>query len=401
MATVTRTIGSAQDDGLITGLRVSTVGGAGPYDLTFNHAVNYTPAIGDTVEDASNDVYIVTGVTSATVVEVTDELGVGHAPITGTCTVGRAYSSLSSAESSISTDASAGDSLIWKGMNDGTLDDRVTINDTTLGATGQLTITSPVGERHDGTAGTGFRINPSTTGTVIDATSAVNYNVVYEWLEITGFDAPSAGTTQNAIADQATTGSATVRNCILHDNVAGDYFVRMINITGRAATVRNCLMYGYTQTGSRDAIGVNAEVASTIIEHCTIRSSGTGTIGIRETISSGTVTVRNCAVFDNATNFSGTDFDGGNNATDSASAPGSSNQVSKTSANQFLRLVAGEEHFFLKRSADCVDNGMDLTGTVDDDIRGQARPQDGGHDIGAFEYGPTSVGRLIGGALVG
>ncbi|MCH7551312.1 MAG: hypothetical protein IIA35_06400, partial [Proteobacteria bacterium] len=47
MATVTRTIGSAQDDGLITGLRVSAVGGVGPYDLTFNHAVNYTPAIGD------------------------------------------------------------------------------------------------------------------------------------------------------------------------------------------------------------------------------------------------------------------------------------------------------------------------------------------------------------------
>ena len=183
--------------------------------------------------------------------------------------------------------------------------------------------------------------------------------------------------------------------------MAGDYFVRMIHITGRAATVRNCLMYGYTQTGSRDAIGVSAEIASTIIEQCTIRSSGTGTIGIRETIGSGTVTVRNCAVFDNATNFSGTDFDGGNNATDSVSAPGSSNQVSKTSANQFLRLVAGEEHFFLKRSADCVDNGMDLTGTVDDDIRGQARPRDGGHDIGAFEYGPTSVGRLIGGALVG
>ena len=107
MATVIRTLGSASD----ATRSISVVGGAGPYDLTFDSALNYTPAIGDTVDDSNSDVFVVSGVTSATAVEVTDEFGVGNAPDTGLATVSRAFSSISSAHTGISSDASSGDTL--------------------------------------------------------------------------------------------------------------------------------------------------------------------------------------------------------------------------------------------------------------------------------------------------
>lgn len=108
----------------------------------------------------------------------------------------------------------------------------------------------------------------------------------------------------------------------------------------------------------------------------------------------------NCAVFGFSTAF-GSGFSGssGFNCTDSASAPGSSNQTSKTYANQFQNTADATADFRLKTGADCIDNGTTDTtynpGAID--IVGTSRPQGTAWDIGCWELvvAATYKSRLI------
>jgi hypothetical protein len=62
-----------------------------------------------------------------------------------------------------------------------------------------------------------------------------------------------------------------------------------------------------------------------------------------------------------------------------------------TSSNEFVNEGAGDYH--LKSGADCIGAGTDLSGTVDDDFDGVARPQGAAYDIGAYEFVESVVDR--------
>lgn len=116
-----------------------------------------------------------------------------------------------------------------------------------------------------------------------------------------------------------------------------------------------------------------------------VATTGTGFSG---TYSPTGITIRNCASFGFATAFyAGAAYSGsaGNNCTDAASAPGSSNQVSKTFANQFVSTTTSAKDFRLKTGSDCVGNGFTDATNEPTDIVGTTRPQGSAYDIGPWE----------------
>ena len=237
MAIVIRTIGSVSD----ATQTVASTTGSDPYVVTMGSPLSYVPAVGDYLTQGAN-IWVVSVAGSDTTFTVADEFAVGSAPANDptATTVGRAHSTFSLAETDIATDTAPGDSLTWKCMNDGVLDDKVVINDATLGTDGSLTITSPVGERHTGTAGTGFVITPGTAGTVINVNITSSYSIVMSFLEITGWQ----GENQAIRVDRTGSENSDVfDSLILHDSlsVGGEDAIILTLNASRPVHARNCL----------------------------------------------------------------------------------------------------------------------------------------------------------------
>jgi hypothetical protein len=95
----------------------------------------------------------------------------------------------------------------------------------------------------------------------------------------------------------------------------------------------------------------------------------------------GTHTLTNCGAFGCGTNFQGT-IGGSNNASNGTISFGTSNQASKTTANQFVSVTTSSEDFRLKSGNDLAGNGT-ATGAPATDIIGQTR--DSPPDIGPWE----------------
>lgn len=152
-----------------------------------------------------------------------------------------------------------------------------------------------------------------------------------------------------------------------------------------------------------------------VIANCTIvkpsNDSGVGTGVALKTASGGhyaglNKSVNN-AVFgfasftDDVTNFGSS----GNGCTDLAATtvPGSSNQVSKTYANQFQNTTGASADFRAKAGADLLNNGATDTTDIPSaiDIVGTSRPQGSAWDIGAWELvtGAAAAAVVIGATL--
>lgn len=164
----------------------------------------------------------------------------------------------------------------------------------------------------------------------------------------------------------------------------------------RCGLVKNCLIVlNYTGTYNTFAILAAFTTTTVIAANCTVvrpsdLASGASAVAFRAG-NGGTFKVVNCAGF-GLTVFSNTGPSGvfsscSNNASDVAISIGSSNQASKTYANQFVNTVNSTRDFRLKVGADCVDTGT--TDTTDipaaDDIVRTSRPQGSAWDIGCWE----------------
>ena len=379
MATVIRTLGSASD----ATRSISAVTGANPYDLTFDSALNYTPAIGDTVTDFVSDLFVVSGVTSTTAVEVTDEFGVGNAPDTGLATVSRAYSSISSAHTGIPLDASSGDTLEWRGYNDSVFAHGILeITDTTLGASGTLRFTVPTSERHDGTAGTGFRIQftPGGGGNILGFNST--HIVDLDGIELIGVD--SHGSTVNLLQWVAGA-SGKFQNCIVHDFTNGAGGARGIGIGAGNLDIINCIVYDITTTGVNGlGIQANGTFSGVRILNCTVNKCDGGVLNAGGTAP----LVQNTASFAGAASFSSAGWDPASdfNATDQTTGiPGGNSLDSLDAADQFVNTADGSEDYSLLLLSDLIDAGTNLSGIFTNDIAGATRPIGPSFDIGAFE----------------
>lgn len=104
--------------------------------------------------------------------------------------------------------------------DDGDLDDRFTIVGTTQNATNYIIVTTPDGERHDGTDG-GFTIDPSANGSV--ATIDDDYAII-EGVVVKGF------TGNYAYGFHISGARGTVRYCISH--TFSDSYTRGFNVIG-------------------------------------------------------------------------------------------------------------------------------------------------------------------------
>lgn len=175
--------------------------------------------------------------------------------------------------------------------------------------------------------------------------------------------------------------SNVIEDCIL----SGDTNNSPV-LTWRMGTARNCIIINIGSNGS--GVSGNYPVSTPVFVNLTIvRPSDVTAAGNGIAAGSGTYTVKNCAAF-GFTNFSSGGTPGGsNNCSSTTISFGTSNQASKTYANQFVGTTNAAQDFRLKTGADCIDTGVTDTTNLPaaNDIVGTARPQGSAWDIGAWE----------------
>lgn len=169
----------------------------------------------------------------------------------------------------------------------------------------------------------------------------------------------------------------------------------VVYTAGNSFTVRNCLIVNRANSGS-EAIGFDYASGHTIVfvNNTLVRPSDK-TVGTAAALrgSNGTVTITNCCWFGFASsNTGGTTFTGSNNCSDVAIGFGTSNQASKTYANQFQNTSDATRDFRLKTGSDCIDNGVTDSTNAATDIVGTTRPQGSAYDIGCWELLVTIAG---------
>lgn len=170
-----------------------------------------------------------------------------------------------------------------------------------------------------------------------------------------------------------------VRNCIIE----GDNNNAVFRAASSGSVIENCLVVNKSTVASTGMIlGSGAAAYNCTVVHT---SNVAGSIGISTSYSNSIAA--NCAVFGFATAFSASGFDttnSKNNATDGASAPGTSNQLSLVYANQFVNTTNTGTDFRAKSGNGLQFGVTDTTHTAGIDVIGQTRAAT--PTIGAWEY---------------
>ena len=283
-----------------------------------------------------------------------------------------------------------------------------------------VTLTVAAGNRHDGTAGSGARIDGN-----LEFRYPTGGNSIYEWFEL--YRGPS--TYQASLAIKLGN-QGIVRNLLVHD-ISSYQSLDAIQCRYYGQQVLNCIIYGIHQTTS------SANRAYAITQIYASGSSGmtcaNNTIWNVTTAGSGAahgiygwttyeVIKNNISMGVSAPSGTAGDFEGAgtawgagvdNNMSEDATAPGSTVQINKTVADQFVSTVSGSEDLHLKPGSDAIGNGVDLVTTpagVQFDIDGRDRDTLGDTwSIGADQFvapaptvtaispssGPTVAGRAV------
>jgi len=215
--------------------------------------------------------------------------------------------------------------------------------------------------------GVGWRITGSYT-------QCVRIETAYTVLDGLQISAPDATASRGIIL---AANDITVRNCIVY---ARDCLRDTGGLSG--GIIVNCLLL------SRSGAIYSNGGSGMVFEFCTMARTASG--GTAATISYATVVVENCAIFNFTTGFTagtGGTLNGGHNCTDLASAPGSSNQVSKTYSSQFENTASD----FRAKAAgtDLAGNGTPATSYTTVDISALTRHATTPW-IGCWEYSTAS-----------
>jgi hypothetical protein len=169
-----------------------------------------------------------------------------------------------------------------------------------------------------------------------------------------------------------------IDSLIMEQSSTGDYGAQM-----RQGLVRNCLLILRHAT-AHDAWNCDYGSA-TYVNTATVRPSNF-TAGATAFHNANGNTIKNCAVF-GFTNFNSGSPSGSNNCSDVTIGFGTSNQASKTYANQFVTTTDTGRDFKAKAGADLLDNGVtdttDIPAAID--APGTSRPQGTAWDIGPWE----------------
>ncbi len=406
MATKTTSIGSASG----TNLNITGVSGSDPWTITID--ASSVPVVGDTMfdETATPLAYLITTVTSTTVIVVVGLLGNTGTPSFaggGQASVIRTYSTMTLWEADLDdTDLyDAADDAVGECYDDSAFDETLAFDGGGTISLTSATLTVAAGERHDGTAGTGARMVQTTLDDSILCTSNIALNV--DWLEVDGADG-STGAMVRTVNSQ--TGTIFLRRMIIHDVTRSGTCI-ILRITPGSPSdvyVLNCMVYGAAGTGTTTAtVGLRTTssssrklhlINSTI--HDILSNSDSGdAIGL----DFGDVNnndIINVMITTVAGSSSGTKVCYSDDAYTStnavsllasdATASGTDPLDSKAATDQFVSIVAGSEDLHLKSGADAIDAGADQTTTptgVEIDIDGRDRDAEGDTwDIGAHEF---------------
>ncbi|MBI2029039.1 right-handed parallel beta-helix repeat-containing protein [Candidatus Gottesmanbacteria bacterium] len=327
-----------------------------------------------------------------------------HAVTTVTKTIGSAggrdYSTITLWEDGEDGDLVTLDE-IHKGeaYKDSDFDEQITIDGSTTDATRYMWLTAASGQQHNGTAGTGVTIKPTTSSANCGSNHCIliisDANTIVEWMEVTENITAGTNLTGFGINYLAGSGGSIVRNNIVHDIDWRQVNRGIMQDISVDCTIINNIIYDIehqTGGGGRGLQLWNTATTTCSVYNNTVHSNTVHGFNIQGG-TGGTQNVKNNIATDNTT----ADFtfpsntatlNCSNNLSSDATADDAgctSAQISKSSADQFVSITGGSENLHLKTGADAIDNGTDLSGTFTNDIDNDTRPNGAAWDIGADE----------------
>lgn len=307
----------------------------------------------------------------------------------------------------------AGDDAVGECYNDSAFNEVITVNGGGTLGLNSVKLTVAVGERHDGTAGTGARLVHGTTSHDLACPTVLSGGFIHDWLEHDANQLPYSGGRLVNISD-GTANPVTLNHLIVHGmngvsvSHTGIRFVGTTNaITNRH--LLNTVIYDLITTWSgfsANQRGVDNDVRKmncygvTTFSIKASNASATGNArGIRLQDVAG-AELKNCIATNSTVAGTGaaTDFEdasytvgvASNNLSSDTTASGTGSLTSKAAADQFVSITAGSEDLHLKSGADAIDAGTDLGTTptgVNIDIDGRDRDAEGDiWDMGADEF---------------
>lgn len=172
-------------------------------------------------------------------------------------TVGRDYSTLQAWEDDLddgtnaannTTGYVAGEDAVGEVYADSTFTGSLVLTGGDVVGLNSVTLTVPVAERHDGTAGTGAKM---TAGINIQESGGDEF--VVEWIEIDlgGGGGPAINTNSSAF-----TKVPSIRNMLVHDQSGGSSFVGFAYAAARDCQVLNSIFYDNTRNTSLVVYGL-------------------------------------------------------------------------------------------------------------------------------------------------
>ena len=275
--------------------------------------------------------------------------------------------------------------------DDGTLEDYLIVDGSTTDSSYYMKVTVASGDRHDGTAGTGFLLNDNGQKNGISIRD--EYTVI-EWVEM---DEITTGNYQTSVYIYIIAGGdySTIRNCLIHgsDDSFATSVEKGIRLIDNGGTLDGIEIYNNViyDLGGHDGVGLDCQDEDVDAYNNTIDNIvGTNTgYGFKDVggncfikFKNNSATRTDDADFQNFGTPSGYEYS--NNMDEDGTAPGTSAQSSITPSDQFESLVGGSEDYHLKSGADAIDNGTSISGIFTNDIDDDTRSGD--WDIGADEY---------------
>lgn len=280
--------------------------------------------------------------------------------------------------------------------DDGILDDFFNIDGFTTNTTNYVKVTSPVGERHNGIAGTGFCIDPSTSvgngGSVI---SLGDTYCIISWLEIKGWTGSGYGGTSYGISAGIENAAQAICNNIIHDPTtpssnADPYGIQQVR---KNPTYNNLIYNVGSGIGNVDVYGAGMEVFNNTVYNFDFDNDGR--VGIT---TNGTGTCYNNLVIQGTYASTCYTFGGTTTHTNNGSSD-TTGEIDNLTTAEFTSVSGGSENLHLVTGATSIDAGTDLgTGIFSFDIDNRDRDASGDTwDIGADEYvsAVTGYGQVI------
>jgi len=360
--------------------------------IMLSATVPSTVNIGDTLTDSSANSYLITGISGSDL--TAQDFDSATDPATGSATIQEAYQSpqLWEADHDDTIIYRSGDTARGEMYSSGgkfTTAGSITVNAGDTVGLNQRILTAANNEKHDGTAGSGVEIEPSSgfNENILYVTTSDNFEV--SWIELDGTN--MAGGASSGIRTSSGAEFVNVKNLLIHDtNGMG------VRPNASDLTCMNTIIYDTIAEGVRIGDGARAYFYNLTVYNST-------TYGIRNYYSSNGL-CENCisvssviADFQNANGSFGTINNCMSEDDTADDFGGSGHLINKSATNLFVSIVGGSVNLHLKENTAAIGKGLGLHQTPDGvqyDIDNFDRSQFNGAlpwDIGAHQYQTTQT----------